>query len=61
MVAGSRATQKALQIKAGGLTDAQAAVKSGADMTQAALVQAASTTVGPGKDGARLAQMEAGF
>lgn len=60
-MAGSRVTQKQLQIKAGGLTDAQAAKLSGADMQQLALATAASTSVGPGKDGARLAQMEAGF
>ena len=60
-MAGSRASQKSLQIAAGGLTDAQAAVKSGADMMQAALVTQGSTTVGAGKDGARLEQIKAGF
>ena len=60
-MAGARATQKGLQIAASNMTDAVGVTKSGSDLTQAALVAQASTTVGPGKDGARLEQMKAGF
>lgn len=56
-----RVTQKKLQVTAGGLTDAQAAKLSGADLQQAADVTQASTTVGAGKDGARLEQLKAGI
>jgi hypothetical protein len=43
-----------------GVTVAAAAVLSGADLAQAALLTQASTTVGPEKDGARLEQLAAG-
>lgn len=56
-----RVSQKMLAKRAGNLTDAQAATKSGADLQQLAMVTEASTTVGPGKDGARLEQLKAGI
>lgn len=55
----TRSNQEALKATAG-LTTNQAVVKSGADLMQAANVAAAATTVGPGKDGARIEQMKGG-
>jgi hypothetical protein len=56
-----RVAQKSLQIAAGGLTDAQAAKLSGADLHQLANVTKAGTAVGAGKDGARVEQLIAGI
>lgn len=56
---GPRQEQKRLAT-ALGLTTAQVAVKSGADLAQAEAALKASTTVGPGKDGAYLAQQAGG-
>ena len=55
----SRSMQETYKTTAG-LTTAQAVTKSGADLMQAANVAAAGTTVGPGKDGARIEQMKGG-
>lgn len=57
----SRVTQKALQVAASNMTDAAAAKLSGADLQQAANVIKAGTTVGAGKDGARIEQLIAGI
>ncbi len=56
---GVRQEQKRLAT-ALGLTAAQIVTKSGADTAQALLAQSAATTVGPGKDGAYLAQQAGG-
>jgi hypothetical protein len=56
-----RVAQKLLQVRAGAITDAAAAKLSGADIMQLADVTVASTTVGAGKDGARLEQLKAGI
>jgi ribosomal protein L18 len=57
----SRVEQKKLQKDNSNMTDAAAAKLSGADLAQAAQVTKASTTVGPGKDGARVEQLVAGI
>jgi hypothetical protein len=56
---GARQEQKRLAT-ALSLTAAQIGVKSGADIAQADLALKASTTVGPGKDGAYLQQLAGG-
>ncbi len=56
---GARQEQKRLAT-ALTLTTAQVAAKSGADLMQAEAALKAATTVGPGKDGAFLAQQAGG-
>jgi hypothetical protein len=56
---GARQEQKRLAT-ALGLTTAQVAAKSGADLHQAEAALKAGTSVGPGKDGAYLAQQAGG-
>jgi len=56
----SSSTEQARIATIAGKTFTQAQSMSGADLMQAALVTRAATTVGPGKDGARLAQLAGG-
>ena len=59
----SRSTQKKMKTMAGAkvASDTAAIKMSGADLQQAVLTNLASTSVGAGKDGARLEQMSEGF